>query len=41
MNQFYIYIHYRESDGTPFYIGKGSGDRSTQTKNRNPYWKRT
>jgi len=42
MNKYYIYVHYRESDGLPFYVGKGSGNRAWdfQSKGRNLYWQR-
>jgi hypothetical protein len=38
MNNFYVYIHRRLSDNTPFYVGKGSGNRAWTTSGRNPYW---
>ena len=43
MDKYYLYVHYRESDGTPFYVGKGSGIRAWDfsAKGRNPYWHRT
>lgn len=38
----YVYVHYRESDGLPFYVGKGSCPyRYTQKTGRNKYWQRT
>lgn len=36
---FYIYRHIRLDKNTPFYIGKGSGERAYQKKSRNNYWK--
>ena len=35
---FYVYVHYRKSDNLPFYVGKGSGNRYTETQGRNRYW---
>lgn len=42
MNKFYVYIHRRNTDGLPFYVGKGSGKRAWQVKgkSRNQYWHR-
>ena len=42
MSKFYVYIHRRVTDGKPFYVGKGSGNRAWQFmgKQRNPYWHR-
>lgn len=38
---YYVYIHYRASDLTPFYVGKGSGDRAYCFNQRSEYWTRT
>lgn len=35
----YVYVHYKSSDGTPFYVGKGStGYRHTSKASRNKHW---
>lgn len=41
MNKYYVYVHYRTTDGTPFYVGKGHGNRAWVQNKRNPYWKST
>jgi len=38
---FYVYVHYRATDSTPFYVGKGSDRRMMSHENRNKYWKNT
>lgn len=38
--KFYVYAHYRKSDGAMFYVGKGSGKRYTNDSGRNKYWRR-
>ena len=37
MNKYYTYIH-TKIDGTPFYVGKGVGNRIFDKCSRNPYW---
>ena len=34
----YVYVHKRLDTGQPFYVGKGSSNRATSKKDRNPYW---
>ena len=41
MNNFYVYFHYRKSDGVLFYIGKGKGSRAFTSSKRNYHWKNT
>ena len=41
MNKFYVYVHYRLTDGKPFYVGKGCGRRAYVTSSRNAHWKST
>ncbi len=36
----FVYIHTRLDNEAPFYVGKGSDNRHTSHKDRNPYWKR-
>lgn len=36
----YTYIHYRKSDGKPFYVGKGANRRVASSHGRNEYWHR-
>lgn len=38
-NIYYVYLHIKETDGTPFYVGKGKGNRSSLTYGRSTYWK--
>ena len=36
--KYFVYIHKRISDGTPFYVGLGSGNRHIDGNNRNDDW---
>lgn len=38
---YYVYAHYRESDGKLFYIGKGKGRRAWSIQGRSEWWHRT
>jgi hypothetical protein len=38
--KFYVYAHYRESDGRIFYVGKGCGKRAHSSQGRSEYWHR-
>ena len=40
MSNAYVYVHKRLDTGAPFYVGKGSGNRLTSHKDRNPHWRR-
>lgn len=40
-NKFYVYVHRKKSDGSIFYVGKGSGDRYKAKSGRNIHWVRT
>lgn len=37
-NRFYVYLHRRKTDGTIFYVGKGTAKRVTTSEGRNDYW---
>jgi hypothetical protein len=36
----FVYVHTRLDNAAPFYVGKGSDNRHTSHKDRNPYWRR-
>lgn len=36
--RFYVYVHRRKTDGSIFYVGKGSAYRMSDVKNRNRHW---
>ena len=38
--KFYVYLHLRETDGKPFYVGKGCRRRAYETHGRSQYWQR-
>jgi hypothetical protein len=38
MNDFYVYLHRRKSDGAIFYVGKGRGNRAWVETGRNQHW---
>ena len=40
-NDFYVYIHKRQSDGIVFYVGKGRGRRAHYLHERNDHWQKT
>ena len=35
---YYVYIHYKKSNGEPFYVGKGIKNRDTTLVGRNDFW---
>jgi len=37
---FYVYAHHKKSDGSIFYIGKGTGGRARNPGGRSIYWRR-
>lgn len=39
MNKFYVYGHYLDGDDSPFYIGKGCGERAHSFAGRSSKWK--
>lgn len=40
-SNYYVYAHYKLTDFSVFYVGKGCRDRAFQKKGRNEHWKRT
>lgn len=38
--KYYVYVHRRESDGSIFYVGKGTGNRAYAIARRSAYWHR-
>jgi hypothetical protein len=38
LNRYYVYQHVRPDNGTPFYVGKGKGNRCFSTTSRNKFW---
>lgn len=39
-NEYYVYEHYRASDGSVFYVGMGRGKRFKTKDSRNIHWQR-
>ena len=38
MNDYYVYLHVKATDGTPFYVGKGRGRRAFSLHSRSNLW---
>ena len=38
LSEFYVYVHRRSDTGAVFYVGKGSGYRGLDFRNRSPEW---
>ena len=38
LSKYFVYIHVKQSDGEPFYVGKGVANRATSTHGRNKHW---
>lgn len=41
MNNYYVYLHRKATNGEVFYVGKGSGNRAWSKGNRSKFWKDT
>lgn len=41
LRNFYVYLHIKESDGTVFYVGKGTKFRWSHVYDRTQHWKNT
>lgn len=39
-DKFYVYLHLKSTDGTPFYVGKGNRYRYKSTNKRSAWWNR-
>lgn len=39
MQDYYVYIHKRKTDGEVFYVGKGTGNRAFVSSSRSSFWK--
>ena len=37
-NNYYVYLHIRSTDGTPFYVGRGTKNRSISKLHRSKHW---
>lgn len=35
---YYVYVHYKKSNGEPFYVGKGIKNRDATSAGRNQFW---
>jgi hypothetical protein len=40
MNDFYVYLHRKATNGEVFYVGKGKGKRCKDASGRSAYWRR-
>lgn len=38
MNNYYVYLHLKQTNGEPFYVGKGKNRRAFNLKHRNNLW---